>query len=994
MQFTPLHIHSDYSILQSTANISNIIAKAKEFNYKSLALTDTMSLSGAHEFYSLCKEGGIEPIIGINCVIISPVQNGKYNFYELLLLAKNKKGYINLCNICDKGSLRSYEMSHIRTEYDSYVTFEEVVSCSSDLVAISNFNKGEFVQLLASKNEESFKEKLDVYRKHFSDFFIEIEKHPGQNKLANELIKKSKSYHFKLVASNSVYYINEDDAEAHHLHVCIGEKSILSDTQKNIRFGSSSHYLKSPQQMYELFVEHPEYILETENISQLCEFEFWKDENHYPIYEDVEEGVSQEEYLKKICYERISFRYPNIKEKDKKALIERIEFELNTINKSGYASYFLVVWDFIQYAYKNNIPVGPGRGSGAGSVIAYLLEITDLDPILYDLLFERFLNPERISPPDFDIDFCEKKRSDVIDYVVKKYGKEKVVQIGTFGKLKAKAVVKDVNRVLGQEVKTGDNLSNMLIEGKSLKFSLENSNEFKAEYELDSQVKRTVDYATKLEGLTRQRGIHAAGVIIGDKAITNYTAVFRGKKGEVITQFDGPTCEELGLLKMDFLGLRTLTIIQEAVELIEQNHQEKINFRNMKPDDKATYEIFQQGVTTAIFQFESPGMRKHLINLQPTEFEDLIAMNALYRPGPMEYIGDFIQCKKNPKKIVYDLPELEEILSPTYGVTVYQEQVMLLSQKLAGFSKGEADNLRKAMGKKQKDKLDKMRPQFIKGAIAKGHPKNVLEKIWSDWEAFTQYAFNKSHSTAYAWIAYQTAYLKKHYPLEFFTAFLNATSDISAMGNIFDDCLQLGVKILIPNINKSKVKFSTEEGCIRFGLSYIKGSGEGVAEAIMKEREANGDFQDFSEFCKRVIGEVGYSNILIMITAGAMDDFGHSRASLAEIAEIIVERAKEDKIQEDAGQASLFSLLGDTNQDNSLKIDIPNIPEWNNELFFEKEKNVLGAYLSGHPLDIYQESLKELISHNLAAINIIEKKQPAKQSIETFFTALVRVRKN
>ena len=792
-QFVHLNVHSDFSMLQASCTVKKLTARAKKFGMASMAITDYSSICNAVEFFKGFTKEEMKPIFGTRFNVAhgdcrdKSIHQKRPEGYVLNTLAMNQAGYESLCRLSKVCHIEGKLMDVPR------VDVQALEQHKVGLLAMCGGKMGEIAFYLQHGKTAAAEEALQKYINIFGqeNFFIELQRHgqDGEEDLIKQQVALARKFNVGLVATNDVHYLDQKDAEAHDILLCIGQKVTVHEEHRK-KFDGDQYYFRSQDEMVELFLDYPEAVHNTIKIASRCHVVLDMKHEHYPVYEiEGEYKDRQPDYLRNLCIEamkdRYDFHYVEGMDLDErgKELMERLDFELEVIIRTGYSSYFLVVWDFINYSRINKIPVGPGRGSGAGSMVAYLLGITNLDPIHYNLLFERFLNPERVSPPDFDIDFCERRRYDVIDYVRNKYGAEKVSQIGTYGTLKAKAVIKDVTRVLGHNHSMADQITKLIPDGfkVTLKSSIDEVPELKGMYDNEAWVQEIMKHSFVLEGLNRQMGIHACGVIIGDQDLTNLVPLLEGANpGDAVTQFAAGPCEGLGLLKMDFLGLRTLTIIDDALALIKKHHDVDIDIEAIPIDDKTTYKLFQDGRTVAVFQYESAGMQKYMKQLKPTVFADLIAMNALYRPGPIEYIPNFINRKHGVEEIVYELEGMDEYLGETYGITVYQEQVMLLSQKLAGFTKGEADTLRKAMGKKIQALLDELKPKFItQGSSTEygdglAHDPAKLEATWAVWEAFASYAFNKSHSTCYAWIAYQTAYLKAHYPAEFMASVLGS----------------------------------------------------------------------------------------------------------------------------------------------------------------------------------------------------------------------------
>ena len=986
-KFVHLNVHTDYSMLQATCTVKKLAQKVQDFEMSAIALTDYGNLCGGVALYKTMKGVGVKAIIGCTVYVASGSHTDKSSHqekpsgYSLVLLAKNFEGYQNICRLNARSHLEGY---HIKPRVDK----ELLEKYSAGLIVLSACKNGEIYEMLKKGDERKALKALAFYtRVYGEDFYMEIQDHGFEEEktTVEKMIAMARERETPLVATNDVHYINQDDAEAHDLLLCIGEKRTVSETNR-VKFNGDQYYFRSSDEMIELFKDYPEAIENTLKIAEQCNVDFDFGTNHYPVYNMDDGGDGQDDYLRQVCLENLQrcYDYTYVEgaeqTQEQKDLMERLDFELSVIIRTGYSSYFLVVWDFILYSRREGIPVGPGRGSGAGSIVAYLLSITNLDPIKYNLLFERFLNPERVSPPDFDIDFCERRRYDVIEYVRNKYGADKVSQIGTYGTLKAKAVIKDVTRALGFNHTDGDRitktlqnhpkltLARALDPGTPAKPNELFSPEFKNMYDHENWVKQIITQAFKLEGLNRQMGIHAAGVIIGDQELTNIVPLIQGQnEGESVTQYAAGPCEELGLLKMDFLGLRTLTVIDDAVKLIKKNHGIEMDIEEIPIDDEKTYKLFQAGRTVAIFQYESAGMQKWMKLLKPTVFPDLIAMNALYRPGPMEYIPSFIARKHGQETIEYATKGMDEYLEETYGITVYQEQVMLLSQKLAGFTKGEADTLRKAMGKKKLDLLEELKPMFMNQGVERGHELANLESIWISWEAFAAYAFNKSHSTCYAWVAYQTAYLKSHYPAEFMAAVLTSELGNAEKVSFFiHECKELDFPIQHPHVNLSEVVFDVQEGTLVYGLAAIKGVGTSAAEAIVRARKEKGDFESFTDFCEKVAGGVNRRVMENLVKVGAFDFFGAHRSCLFVMIEPAIARAQSSANDRALGQGSLFDMLSDEDlADSKLDVPIPDLPEWHEKERLDNEKQLLGYYATGHPLGIYSGIIKKYSSVSL-----------------------------
>lgn len=1012
-RFAHLHNHTQYSVLQSTIQIGNIVKNAAKDNQSAIALTDTGNMMAAFHFVSavlnhnkgakatnddLIDKGEeptetiLKPIVGCEFNICEDHTNKsrKDNGYQVVLLAKNKKGYHNLAKMSSIAFVDGFY-------YVPRIDKKIVEQYKDDIIVLTGNLYGEVPSKILNIGEVQAEEALLWWKEQFqNDFYIELMRHGQEDeKIVNEtLLKFSAKHNIKTVATNNTFYLNKEDANAHDILLCVkdGEKQATPKGRgRGYRYGlpNNEYYFKSSNEMKELFVDLPDAITNIQEIVDKTEpYTLARDvllpafdipEKFQDVKDQEDEGKRGENnYLRHLTYEGAKKRYGEITE----PIGERLDFELEVIEKTGYPGYFLIVEDFIREARNMGVSVGPGRGSAAGSVVAYCLWITNLDPIKYDLLFERFLNPERVSMPDIDIDFDDEGRGKVMDYVIDKYGANQVAQIITYGTMAAKSSIRDTARVLDLPLFEADRIAK-LIPGMKLKkmFSLDEKglkDKLRSEeIELVNELKRlsegndlsaeTINKARVLEGSVRNTGIHACGVIITPSDITNYVPVSLAKDSDMyVTQFDNSVVESAGLLKMDFLGLKTLTLIKHTVKIVKARHGVELDPENFPLDDQKTYELFQRGETVGIFQYESPGMQKHMRSLKPTVFADLIAMNALYRPGPMEYIPSFINRKHGTEEIEYDLPAMEEYLAETYGITVYQEQVMLLSQKLANFTKGEADVLRKAMGKKQIAVLAKMKPKFVEQASKNGHDPKKLEKIWKDWEAFASYAFNKSHSTCYAWIAYQTAYLKAHYPAEYMASVLsNNMNDIKAVSFFMEECKRSGITVLGPDVNESYSKFSVnDEGNIRFGMAAIKGVGGSAVKAIIDERKENGSFASIFDIAKRVDLRVANKKAFDgLILAGGFDSFTTTHRAQYYVTDekgsTFIEKAlKYGNKYQDGQNSSQVSLFGEA---SDIQLPEPIIPEcetWGTMELLGKEKEVVGIYISAHPLDDFKNELK------------------------------------
>ncbi|WP_422356446.1 DNA polymerase III subunit alpha [Roseivirga pacifica] len=987
--FSHLHVHSQFSILQAVSDVHSLVNAAKEMEMPAIALTDHGNMMGAFHFVSAALGAGIKPIVGCEFNICTDRTNKKVqdNGFQTVILAKNRKGYHNLVKLSSIAFTDGFY-------YVPRIDKNDLEQYKEDLIVTTGGLWGEVPYKILNVGETQAEEAFVWWKEQFGDdFYVEINRHgiPEEDHVNQILLQWAEKYNVKPIAANNTYYTKKDQATAHDVLLCVKDAESINKPKKYIgkrgrefRYGfpNEEFYLKSAQEMKKLFSDIPEAIANTnEIVEKVEEYELARDVL-LPKYEIPEEFVHPEDavdggkrgenaFLRHLTYEGAKKRYGEITPE----ISERLDFELATIEKTGYPGYFLIVQDFTNKATEMGVSVGPGRGSAAGSAVAYCINITNVDPIKYDLLFERFLNPDRVSLPDIDIDFDDEGRQKVIDYVIDKYGKNQVAQIITYGTMAAKSSIRDTARVLELPLADADRVAKLVPDIKLSKlFSLSErelkeklrseqiilANELKKVAEGNNLEARTVNQARVIEGSVRNTGIHACGVIITPDDITNFAPVATAKDSDMYcTQFDNSVVESAGLLKMDFLGLKTLTLIKDAVRNVKERHDVDLVPDDFPLDDQKTYELFQRGETVGIFQYESAGMQKYMKELKPTEFADLIAMNALYRPGPLEYIPSFIRRKHGDEPISYDLADMEEYLAETYGITVYQEQVMLLSQKLADFTKGEADVLRKAMGKKQRAVLDKMKPKFVDQAKAKGHAQDKLDKIWRDWEAFASYAFNKSHSTCYAYVAFQTAYLKAHYPAEYMASVLsNNMNDIKQVTFFMEECQRMGVPVLGPDVNESNYKFTVnQKGEIRFGLGAIKGVGEGAIESIVNERKENGPYPNIFEFAERVnLRAVNKKNFESLAQAGGFDCFDeyHRRQYLfapegeQTLIEKVIRYANAKQAEKDAAQVSLFG--GDSN----VATPLPKVPEIEPFSQMEKlklEKEIVGFYISGHPLD-------------------------------------------
>ncbi len=1000
--FLHLHSHTQYSLLDGASRIETLLDKAVADGHKGAALTDHGNMYGAFKFVREANKRKIKPIVGCEFYLVEDRHRKSFSRklgekdrrYHQLLLAKDEVGYRNLSKLCSLGFMEGLYGEYPRIDKELLVQYSEGLIASSCCLAAeipATILAGDI-----EKAEEQLKWWIDLFGE---DYYIELQRHRGlenidgsgtsQEDINQVLLGFAKKYDVKVIATNDAHYVEERDWKPHDILLCINTGSKLED-DKRFKFSSSDYYFKTKAEMAALFADVPQALDHTLEIyDKIAPLNLTRDVL-LPAFPLPEGFKSQDEYLKHLTYVGAKKRYGDLPVE----VEERINFELDVIKQSGYPGYFLIVQDFTSTARKMSVSVGPGRGSAAGSVVAYCLGITNVDPIAYNLLFERFLNPERISMPDIDIDFDDEGRSKVIDYVVEKYGRNQVAQIITYGSMAAKMSIRDVGRVLDLDLKEVDKISKSFPQqiGVSLRKVLaqpnldaqfkeslnsedrERTDKIRAMSEQDDLVGLTLRTAKELEGNIRNTGLHACGVIITPSDIRDFIPVAIAKDADLlVTQFDNSVVEDAGLLKMDFLGLRTLSIIKDAIEIIAEKHDKRIDPDEIPLDDQATFELFQRGDTIAIFQYESPGMQKHLKNLKPNKFLDLIAMNALYRPGPLQYIPNFIARKHGKEKITYDLPVMEEILAETYGITVYQEQVMLLSQRLAGFSKGEADALRKGMGKKQKKIIDKLYPKFLEGCLGNGFPEETINKIWNDWQAFASYAFNKSHSTCYALVAFQTAYLKAHYPAEFMASVLTHNkNDLTKLNFFLRECKKLNLEVLIPDVNESGVNFTVNaKGQIRIGLSAMKNVGQAAVEELIKEREKNGPFHSFFDMMRRLSLRVLNKKCLEnLVMGGALDCFSEYTRSQyftpsGKYDTFIEHGIKYGAAYQQQKAESVTSLFGDSS-DALIPEPTPPVDQpWNSMHQLSKEKEIIGIYVSGHPLDAYKMELENFVNCEL-----------------------------
>lgn len=979
MAFTHLHVHTEYSLLDGASRIKDLVSHAKELGMDSLAITDHGVMFGVIDFYRECLKQGIKPIIGCEVYTAARTLFDKdsekdKHMGHLVLLAENNKGYKNLMKIVSEGYRHGF---YYRPRIDKNV----LSKYSEGIIALSACLAGEIQHRLLNGDYEGAKREALQMREIFGkdNFYLELQDQGLEEEM--RILPDMKRLHeetgIPFVATNDVHYVRQEDSVAQDVLMCI-QMGTTVDEENRMRFSNDQFYLKSEEEMRKIFSNIPSACDNTSKIAKRCDVSFKFGELHLPDFK-APDNMTNREYLRKLCEEGLRQRYADIDENYRKELENRLNYELSTIENMGYVEYFLIVWDFINYAKENNIMVGPGRGSAAGSIVAYTLRITDIDPIKYGLIFERFLNPERVSMPDIDIDFCYERRGEVIDYVTRKYGEDKVSQIITFGTMKAKQAVRDVGRVLNVSYPETDAIA------KAIPFSLkmtidkalDTSPELKAKYESDETTKKVIDMSRAIEGMPRHASTHAAGVVISRESIDEYVPLYLADKG-LSTQFNMTTIEELGLLKMDFLGLRNLTIIRDALELIEQNHGVKIDFSSMEYDDPKVYEIISKGNTQGIFQLESGGMTQFMKGLKPDCFEDIVAGISLYRPGPMASIPTYIDNKKHPDNVEYIHESLEPILSVTYGCLVYQEQVMQIVRDLGGYSYGRSDLVRRAMSKKKMDvmleekeyfihgKMDEAGNIEIAGCVRNGIPEDIAEEIFNQMVSFAEYAFNKSHAAAYAVLAYETGFLKVHYPVEFMAALMTSVmGDVNSISKYMRNCTEMGIEVLPPDVNESYKKFSVSDGKIRFGLLGVKNVGENVIDAIVEARESKGKPSDIFQFIENLdIHKINKKAIESLIRAGAMDCLNENRAAHIGIYESLIESAQNSARRNVEGQISLFQTNAETMEESSAGNVLPDVKNFERDILMAQEKEMLGVYLTDHPLKEYKSEIERISTVN------------------------------
>ena len=1001
MEFVHLHTHTEYSLLDGANKIKELPARAKELGMKAMAITDHGVMFGVVDFYKECKKVGIKPIIGCEVYVAprtrfdkEPNIDNKYS--HLILLVKNETGYKNLTNLVSMGFTEGFYYKP-RIDLELLEKYHEGLICLSACLA-GSVNKA----ILKEDIEEA--RKIALWHKNLfgEDYYLEVQPNglPEQVLVNQKLVQLSKELDIPLVATNDAHYLKKEDAYIHEVLLCIQTGKKMNDVDR-MKMGADEFYVKSPKEMSEYFKNIPEAIENTVKIAEKCNFDFVFGDIKLPNYEVPKEYKTHSEFFKELCRKGLIKRYG---ENPSKEIQDRLEYEISVIENMGYVDYYLIVWDFINYAKTQGISVGPGRGSGAGSIAAYAMGITDIDPIKYNLLFERFLNPERISMPDFDIDFCYERRPEVIDYVARKYGRDHVSQIITFGTMSARMVIRDVGRALDVPYAETDKLAKMVPMELhiTIKKALEQNPEFKELYETDETTKKLLDIAMKLEGLPRQASTHACGVLITDKPVVEYVPLYVNE-GTVEAQFIMTTLEELGLLKMDFLGLRTLTVISDTIKFVKQNRGIDVEFDKDMNDPKVFENTWQSGNTVGIFQFESQGMTNFMKELKPDTLEDIIAGVSLYRPGPMDQIPRYIKNKLNPEHSEYTHPALEPILNVTYGCMVYQEQVMQIVRDLAGYSLGRADLVRRAMGKKKLDVMAKEREIFINGqtdengnVIIPGCVRNGIDeasanKIFDEMAEFAKYAFNKSHAAAYAVVSYRTAYLKTYYPVEFMAATLNSfLGNLDKIPEYIAECKRMNIEILKPSINKSYTKFTVNEDKIRFGLGSVKNVGTAAIEAIVEERNKNGEFKSFTDFCERIQGEaVNKKCIESLIKSGAFDELGETRHTLIESFEGILDTISGETRKSIQGQVTMFDIANEETTEKH-KYNLNRVEEYEERTLLDMEKEMLGIYISGHPLEKIKEQIQKNTNINtLQMINMKEENDLSKDGKPVKYAGII-----
>jgi DNA polymerase-3 subunit alpha len=984
-QFVHLHLHTDYSMLDGACGVEKLVRRVKELGMPAVAMTDHGNIFGAVEFVNAAHKEGIKPIVGCELYICkkedhnierTPPDGDTYN--HLLVLAENEEGYRNLVKITSEASLHGFY-------YKPRVSKTFLAEHARGLIALSGCLKGEVPELLMQEKYDAAREATAFYRDLFGkeNFFLEIQDQglEMEHRIHPYLFRLEKDLGLSVVATNDSHYLCEDDAHAQDVMVCIQTGKSINDSQR-MKFQGTQFYVKSHEEMYRVFKDSPEVLSRTLEIAERCNLRLEKISTPFPHF-DVPAGYTLDSYFEHVTHQGYQRRLEGLRELERQGRLrhslaeydQRLARELAIIQQMKFSGYFLIVWDFIRYAKERDIPVGPGRGSAAGSLVSYSLGITDLDPLQHELLFERFLNPERVSMPDIDIDFCMNRRDEVIAYVTQKYGRDNVAQIITFGTMAAKAAIKDVGRAMDMPYSDVDRIAKMVPTTLNIKLeqAIKDSPALQQAYEGEAQIRQLIDTAKKLEGLVRNAGVHAAGVVISPRPLIELVPLHKTKNDEIVTAFDMVAIEKLGLLKMDFLGLTTLTILDDAVKLIAQTRGERVVLDRMGLEDQETYKkVFHRGLTSGVFQFESHGMRDVLRRYQPNSIEDLTALNALYRPGPLQggMIDDFIERKHGRRKIEYELPELKGILEETLGVIVYQEQVMQIANRLAGYSLGEADLLRRAMGKKIASEMAAQRERFVSGAVQRGYPQKKIEKIFDLMAQFAGYGFNKSHSAAYALLAYQTAYLKTHYPVEFMAALLTSvTGSTDDVVKYINECREMGIAVDPPDINVSDANFTPHGAAIRFGLAAVKNVGHTAIESIVAGRKKLGRYSSIFEFCEKVDLRLLNKRVLeSLIKSGAMDSLGR-RAQLMAVLDKAMDRAQKTQRDAESGQHGLFGIFQEEAPTSNDRL--PDMPDWDEPTRLANEKEILGFFITGHPLEKYKDKLMDfnaLTTEDIAAL--------------------------
>jgi DNA polymerase-3 subunit alpha len=983
MSFVHLHCHTDYSLLDGACDIDQLMKITVEQKMPAVAMTDHGNLFGAVKFYNAAKNAGVHPVIGCEVYVAQQghkTRSDSDRYNHLVLLCENQEGYRNLIKLVSTAYLDGFY-------YKPRIDLDLLNTHSKGLIGMSACLRGHIAETILADKYDDAKRLAHTYSDIFgrNNFFLEVQDHhlEQDKRLTPELNRMSHETGLQLVATNDSHYLRKDDARAHEILLCIQTGKMFNDPNR-MRWNTPDFYLKSRDEMMELFSELEDALDRTGEIAERCHVKLEKVKEPFPRF-DVPEDHSADTYFEYVARQGFEKRRPRLEAMRAKGILkhdlaeyaERLDREIKMIQKMKFSGYFLIVWDFIRYAKAQGIPVGPGRGSAAGSLVGYAMAITDIDPLQYGLLFERFLNPERVSMPDIDVDFCMNRRGEVIQYVTEKYGREQVAQIITFNTLGARAAIKDVGRVLEMPFADVERITKMVpnVLNISLTEAIEQEPGFTEARKKDPRVDDVLNVALRLEGLARNCSVHAAGVVISPQPLKELVPLYKTNRDEIVTQFDMNGLDKLALLKMDFLGLTTLTLIQDALRLIAKRHGVTLVPEDLPLDDRETYEVFCKGFTSGVFQFESPGMRDILRRYQPSRLEDLTALNALYRPGPIQggMVDDFIERKWGRRAVQYDLPELKELLEETYGVIVYQEQVMQISNRIAGYSLGDADLLRRAMGKKKPEEMAKQRERFIKGALERGFPQKKVEKIFDLMEQFAGYGFNKSHSAAYAYLAFVTAYLKAHYPIDFMAALLTSeTGNTSKVVKYINECREMQITILPPDVDASEWSFTPDGQAIRFGLGAVKNLGQSAVEAIGRARAEVGHFRSIHEFCEKVdLSAVNRRMIESLIKAGAMDALEGTRSQKFAAVEGAMEAGQRAQRDRESGQEGLFGMMMDAEEHHAMPL--PNVPDWTDKEKLAGEKELLGFWVTGHPLDRYSEKISELATHDTSNLEGLEK---------------------